>query len=521
VLVRALLLALLALLVCAPVAAAQSANANPVLAGEWPDPTVVRTDQGYFASATSGNWAPIFRILWSGDLRSWKVKGEVFRKRPRWASHDFWAPEFVEHAGRWLVFYNARRKGAPATEGADEPPQCIGVATAARITGPYRDSGAPVYCNSVGAIDPFAARDENGRLTLLWKEDGNSAGLPTRILGQPLSEDGTRLLSGTTPTQLFANDPASWEGSVVEAPTIVRRNGFFYMLYAGNLCCGPPCTYAEGVARSRKLLGSYRRRPGNPILTGNPSLKCPGHGSVVSDVTTGRDSFLYHAYRTGPHFFVGRQLILDDVNWGSDGFPTLGSGSPSFSEPAPRGLSFFEPFRGRRLKPEWEWRAVAKPLIAVRRGRLALRRMRARRKDLAAAVLTRRPTSGVYTATAKIRRSKLRRGVYAGLAAFRSRTHSLLVAISRDTAVVVQRDPDEGQRRLAKIRLPESRLGFLRIRARGDRFAFFASRDGRRWRRLDGSQTGNFEGSVRIALTAGGGTRPRAEFESFGFRARR
>lgn len=519
---RALLPALMALLVCAPVAAAQSRNANPVLAGEWPDPTVVRTDQGYFASATSGNWAPIFRILSSPDLRHWKVRGAVFNKRPRWSSYDFWAPEFVPFAGRWLVFYNARRKGPPASEDADEPPQCIGVASADRITGPYRDSGGPVLCDDLGAIDPFVTRDENGRLTLLWKQDGNSAGQSSRIFAQPLSDDGTRLLSGTTRTELLTNDPASWEGAVVEAPTVVRRGGFFYMLYAGDVCCGPPCTYAEGVARSRSLYGPWRRRRGNPILIGNSSLRCPGHGGIVSDVVTGRDSFLYHAYRTGPSFFVGRQLILDEINWGADGFPTLGNGSPSFSEPPPSKLSFFDPFRGRTLKLDWEWRAVAaKPRIAVRRGRLALRGVRARRKDLAAAVLTRRPTSGVYTATAKIRRSKLRRGVYAGVAAFRSRTHSLLVAISSDHAVVVQRDPVEGQRRLAKVRLKPSRLGFVRIKANGDRFNLYASRDGRRWRRLDGSRTGNFEGSVRIALTAGGGRGPRAEFESFGFRARR
>src|SRR5689334_11868263 len=47
---------------------------NPVRAGDYPDPSVIRVGNEYWATATSSEWAPHFPILYSRDLVNWEVK---------------------------------------------------------------------------------------------------------------------------------------------------------------------------------------------------------------------------------------------------------------------------------------------------------------------------------------------------------------------------------------------------------------------------------------------------------------
>src|SRR3546814_6209993 len=49
---------------------------NPVLAGDRPDPTVVKIGDTYYASATSNEWSPLFPIFRSDDLVNWELRSE-------------------------------------------------------------------------------------------------------------------------------------------------------------------------------------------------------------------------------------------------------------------------------------------------------------------------------------------------------------------------------------------------------------------------------------------------------------
>ena len=275
---------------------------SPVIARDLPDPTVIRARGGYWASGTSTRATPIFPIFHSADLLTWSPVGAVFTAAPAWSAGSYWAPELYRERGRYRVYYTARRAGGPL---------CVAVATARRPAGPYRDRG-PIVCQAAGSIDPFPVKDERGRLFLVWKEDGNSRGRPTRLLAQRLSRDGLRLRGRRS--EILRNESA-WEGGVVEGPAVVRRRGWFYLFYSGNTCCDATCRYAMGVARARSLLGPWRRNPRNPILAADGDWRCPGHGSVVTD-RAGRDFMLYHAYRASSPA-AGRQVLLARVRWGS------------------------------------------------------------------------------------------------------------------------------------------------------------------------------------------------------------
>ena len=475
-----------------------------MLAGDFPDPTVIKVGREYVASATSNGWAPIFPILHSRDLVHWRQTGAVFRVRPRWAVGRFWAPELARVGRRYLAYYSA----LPARRR-----YCIGVATARRVDGPYRDRG-PILCPPRGAIDPFPVRDERGQLFLLWKESGDNVRIPAAIRAQPLSSDGLRLTG--PPTTLITPDQP-WERGIVEGPAVMRSGGAFFLYWAGADCCGTHCRYSEGVARSTRLLGPWQKHPANPILRDNAFWRCPGHGTPVRD-RRGAYRFLYHAIRADS-FLVGRQTLLDPVHIGPDGWPRVGSGSPSGGIPpaAGRPRSFRDEFRGRRVAREWEWPAVDKPRIGVRGGRLLLGARRRGGSPPDTAVLGRRINSRSYDASALLGARDVRGGVSGGIGLTTrggtfERGGSLFVSV-RGRRVMLLRRQDGRLVKLASAPRPRSRT-FLRVRARGDRFAFAVSGNGRRWRPLGASRAGPFEQGVRLAVFAGGRAGKLAGFQS-------
>src|SRR5437870_3302269 len=66
---------------------------NPVIAGDYPDPSVIHVGTDFWATATSSEWGPQFPLLHSTDLVNWELVGSVFTHRPSWAVGNFWAPE--------------------------------------------------------------------------------------------------------------------------------------------------------------------------------------------------------------------------------------------------------------------------------------------------------------------------------------------------------------------------------------------------------------------------------------------
>jgi beta-xylosidase len=209
---------------------------NPVIPGDFPDPSVIRVGRDFYATATTGGWSPHFPLLHSTDLINWRIVGAIFKEKPAWAKGDFWAPEITVDKGRFFVYYTARRDEGKNKKGT----LCVAVATSEKPDGPYTDRG-PLVCQEMGSIDAFFVRDESDRPFLIWKEDGNDRQKPTWLYAQALDESGTKLLG--KPKKLFRNTEA-WENHVVEGSYIIRRNGWFYHFYSGNACCGRACNYA-------------------------------------------------------------------------------------------------------------------------------------------------------------------------------------------------------------------------------------------------------------------------------------
>ncbi len=482
---------------------------NPVISGDFPDPSVIRVGEDFYATATTGGWSPHFPILHSKDLVNWKIVGAVFDKTPSWAKGDFWAPEIVEDKGRFFVYYTARRDDGKGKKGT----LCVAVAVADKPTGPYTDKGALV-CQAIGSLDADFVRDENGKPFLIWKEDGNDAGQPTWLYAQGLDENGTKLLG--KPKKLFRNTEP-WEKHVIEGAFIVRRDGWFYLFYSGNACCGRSCDYALGVARSKTLLGIWEKNPKNPILPANETWQCPGHGSIV-DTPDGRFYLLYHAYGKGSEAFsIGREALLDEVKF-TNGWATINDGKgASKTADVPfkntKQQSIFsltsDEFNQNFLASIWSQPLFYDATAQIKDGfvTLAPTEKQLAIEKMPEIVLAERTVSGTYTATTRIDFAKIGGEEFAGISAYSWRGNAVGISLGNGRIFSWRREEGK-QTEGASVSLPKNETAiFLRIKAQdGEIFNFAYSADGENWVSLgDKISFGNLEGA-RIALVYNGKT---------------
>jgi xylan 1,4-beta-xylosidase len=285
---------------------------NPVMEGDFPDPTAMRVGPEYWAIATRTRGRPAPPILRSPDLVHWTEAGHLFTEPPAWSSgRQLWGPWLERDGDRYLVYYSARKKyGRP----------CVTVGLAGNPNGPYVDHG-PLVCQSMASIDPSVVHNVHGKPYLAWKENGGDR--PSSLWIQPLARDGLSLIG--SPRKILFGSRHSWEGGLVEGPRIIRRHGWYYLFYSGGRCCAPDtCRYALGVARSKSLYGPWRRAK-KPVLKSNANWKCPGHGAILQ-TPSGHWWLLYNGYRPYGPSDRGRVMLLDLVHWKKD-WPLIIQGS--------------------------------------------------------------------------------------------------------------------------------------------------------------------------------------------------
>ncbi|MGI4870399.1 MAG: family 43 glycosylhydrolase [Janthinobacterium lividum] len=480
--------------------------ANPVLAGDYPDPSVTKVGTTYWATATSSNWGPTFPLLKSTDLQHWALVGHVFpAERPAWADYYFWAPEINHDAnGKIYVFYTAHQRGGNLA---------VGVASADRPEGPYHDHG-PLVGQPDGSIDGFPTHDEAGQPYLIWKEDGNSVQQPTPIWAQRLNAARTALVGEKT--ELLRNT-AAWEGNLVEGPSVVRHAGYFYLFYAANGCCGAGCTYATGVARAKNLLGPWEKYAQNPVLTNNATWTCPGHGTAIE--RNGHWYLLHHAYQAGNFQYVGRQGVLSEFTWTKSGWPRfLNEHSP------PATLATTPPvvadeFAAPALALTWEWPVENKPAFSLQNGNLYL----TARPDKGGAALGRSTLAASYTATTTLLNpGSLLTGTTAGIAALGDSNNSLRLLAGEGKIQLIERR-DGKNRVLAETTLPTTAAVQLRLYDQGsNHYAFAWSPDGQTWTNLlPGNETADgrflppWDRGVRVGLVVQGPASATATFGRF------
>ena len=296
----------------------------PVMRVEFSDPFMMRAPAGgLIAFATQGGGAHV-QVARAPDLLHWALARtaagapvDALPHLPAWVDArrpDVWAPEVMRFGATYVLYFSARSR--QPREGYGGLKECIGAATSPAPEGPYAPQPQPLVCAGLptGVIDPSPFRDGR-RLYLYFKRDGNCCGRGSGILVQDLARDGLSV-TGVHEATGEQNDRA-WEGTTVEAPTMWKRHGRYFLFYSGAYYGG--AAYAVGYARCRTPTGHCADAPENPILASRqdrpPRLVGPGHQSLLR---VGDRTFIsYHAWEVRPDGRQGRARFMhvSEVLW--------------------------------------------------------------------------------------------------------------------------------------------------------------------------------------------------------------
>lgn len=481
---------------------------NPVLAGEFPDPSLVRVGGDYYMTHTPGAWTPGLLVWHSRDLVNWEPLGHAVN-RP---IGDIWAPDLVFHKGLFYIYFPARVRDV---DGGFR--QTCFVTTAADPRGPWSE---PVDLN-VAAIDPGHAADENGD-RFLYVDGG-------RMIR--LTPDGLKTEGELTKVYDGWDFPGDWnvECKCLESPKIARHGGFFYLVSAQGGTAGPSTSHMIVVARSESPAGPWQNSPYNPLLrTASRREKwwSQGHGTIF-EAADGGWWVVYHAFENGWRT-LGRQTLLLPVEWTSDGWPRIRAGADPAAvtvkpvgEDVGHGLPLSDDFSGPALGFQWRRPVFGGGLAAgaglrTGGGFLSLEACGGSVKD--ANLISLAPVNHAYEVSVAVRAAAT---AEAGLLLYYDGGRFTGVAVKQGEVFTYVRG------RAADSAALSAPVAHLMVRNDEHDVSFFFSGDGRTWTRFEtGAEVSGFHhesfsgwGTLRVALyAAGAGEAVFSDFRYRGFK---
>jgi beta-xylosidase len=315
---------------------------NPIMAGDHPDPTILKDGRDYYMTFSTFEAYPGLVIWHSRDLINWQPIGPALKKN----IGSVWAPELAKHKGRYFLYIPTKKT---AIEGSRTTSWVI---WADRIEGPWSE---PIDLNLPNHIDPGHAVGEDGSRWLFL-----SGGDRVR-----LSDDGLSRISEPEHVYDPWHYPSDWvvEGFSPEGPKVMRHGDYFYLITAVGGTAGPPTGHMVIAARSKSINGPWEHCPSNPLVrTTSRSEKwwSRGHASLVEG-PDGSWWAVYHGYENG-YWTLGRQTLLDPVEWTADGWFRMTGGDlsrpirmPRGGSALPHGLPLSDDFSTLALGTRWNF----------------------------------------------------------------------------------------------------------------------------------------------------------------------
>lgn len=306
---------------------------NPILAGDYADPSLLRDGNDYYIVHSSFEYYPGLLIWHSKDLINWTPLTNALHKYVG----SVWAPDLVKYKNKYYIYFPANDKNY--------------VVTADSINGPWSE---PIDLK-VGNIDPGHVTDQDSKRYLYFSGGGYV----------PLSDDGLSVVGEIKYTYRGWPIPREWsiECFCMEGPKLVKRGDYYYLTMAQGGTAGPATSHMAVSARSKSPIGPWENSPYNPIIHTNESSEkwwSKGHGTLFEDAK-GKWWIVYHAYEKG-HYNMGRQTLLQPVEWTKDGWFKVPNGMKDY-QPIKRPLgevpktvfTLNDSFQGKTLKPQWKF----------------------------------------------------------------------------------------------------------------------------------------------------------------------
>lgn len=309
---------------------------NPIMAGDHPDPTILKDGADYYMTHSSFDAYPGVLIWHSRDLVNWQPVGPALRT----PIGSVWACDIAKVRGRYFIYIPARTPTYRSNY----------VIHAPSMRGPWSE---PIDLHLPAHIDPGHIIGEDGKRYLFL-----SGGDRVR-----LSDDGLSRVGDPEHVYDPWHYPEDWvvEGFSPEGPKVVRHGQYFYLILAVGGTAGPPTGHMVICARSRSINGPWENCPHNPLVRTTDARQkwwSRGHASLVEG--PGGDWWsVYHGYENG-YWTLGRQTLLDPIEWTDDGWLRYRGGDLSQAMPKPRGgraqphgMAFSDNFSHDRIGQQW------------------------------------------------------------------------------------------------------------------------------------------------------------------------
>lgn len=306
---------------------------NPVFAGDYPDPSILRDGKTYYIVHSSFEYYPGLLIWKSNDLINWMPVANALHKYVG----SVWAPDLVKYKNKFYIYFPANNTNY--------------VIFADSINGKWSD---PIDLK-ISYIDPGHVTDADGNRYLYFSSGGYV----------PLSEDGLSVAGEYKQVYNGWPIPRDWtiELFALEGPKITKRGDYYYLTVAEGGTAGPATSHMVISARSKSPLGPWENSPYNPIVrttNGSERWWSKGHGTLFED-TKGNWWLVFHAYENG-HYNMGRQTLLQPVEWTKDGWfrtpDDIKTENPikrPYAETVKSNYTLNDDFSGQTLKPQWKF----------------------------------------------------------------------------------------------------------------------------------------------------------------------
>lgn len=300
---------------------------NPVFAGFYPDPSICKSDDGYYLINSSFGYFPGLPIFHSKDLVNWNQIGHVmdrpeqFNTQGQRITRGLFAPAIAFHRGTYYVTCTNVDDGGNFIVKTTDP------------TGPWSD---PIWLPQVNGIDPSLFFEDDRAFIVYNSEPPNNDPLYGGHRTIRMYELDSESLQPIGDEHLLVNGGVdiSKEPVWIEGPHIYHINDYYYLMCAEG---GTADNHSEVIFRSKSITGPYKPWHQNPILTQrnlDPNRPSPitttGHADIVqTDDGDWWAVFLGCRPYPGNFYNIGRETFLAPVTWTEDLWPVI---NPDFEE---------------------------------------------------------------------------------------------------------------------------------------------------------------------------------------------
>lgn len=245
------------------------------------DPTVFVENGKYYLTGTQGDSNKGFIMYESTDLENWTPSingGNILTPGDStFGDKGFWAPQIYKDGNTYYFAYTANEQTV--------------LAKSDTITGPFRQDSIRPIDGSEKNIDPYIFND-NGKYYLYHVrfDHGNYLWVAEFDLKTGNIDKSTLTKCFGLTDKWEKTDNGKWD-PIMEGPTVIKKDGKYYMLYSANHF--ENADYAVGYAVADSPMGPWVKNKNNPIIH---RTIVGENGSGHGDIFTGLDGKPYYVY---------------------------------------------------------------------------------------------------------------------------------------------------------------------------------------------------------------------------------